>query len=109
MLKGGLHFASPAATTKEIPLAKGHSCGQPAVPSEGKHAARLLRCPHGNQIPNSSRAEGPAPSDHIYQRSHRGSRHERDTKRERGELPHSKLAGHVVIKNNFCETNLHLL
>lgn len=34
---------------------------------------------------------------------------ERDTERERGELPHSKLAGHIVIKNNFCETNLHLL
>lgn len=74
-----LHFTSRVATTKEIPLAKGHSCGQPAVlpfsqkGMKGKHAARSLRCPHGNEIPNSSRAEGPEPSDHIYQRSHRGS------------------------------------
>lgn len=112
---GGLHFTSPAATTKEIPSAKGHSCGQPAVPpfhlrgTKGKHAARSLRCPRGNEIRNSCRAEGPEPSDHIYHRSHRGFMTERDTKRERGELPHSKLAGHIVIKNNFCETNLHLL
>lgn len=26
---------------------------------------------------------------------------EHDTERERGELPRSKLAGHIVIKNNF--------
>lgn len=112
---GGLHFTSLAAMTKEIPSAKGHSCGQPAVPpfhqrgTKGKHVAHSLRCPHGNEIPNSCRAEGPEPNDHIYHRSHRGFMTEHDTKRERGELPHSKLAGHIVIKNNFCETNLHLL
>lgn len=32
-----------------------------------------------------------------------------DANGEHGQLAHSKLTRQSVIKNNFCETNLHLL
>lgn len=104
MLKGELHGYAAAAMTKEIPIAKGHSRGRPAgcdafhqASVRGERArGAVTRWPHRSK----GRDSGPEPSDHI---SHKASRFmtECDTKRERGELPHSKLARPSVIKNNF--------